>query len=84
MKTINTKRVCRMCDKKRDVKFFNKRPNPNKTKTQYYVSYCRDCMLERAKAWVKKNKKKFTEYQRIYQNKKYHEKKNESSKRKLR
>lgn len=86
MKTIKTKRVCRMCDKKRDVKFFSKRPNYHGTSTQYYVSYCKDCMKERAKDWVKKNTLRFKVYQANYQKEHYrkNKKKNDSSKRKFR
>lgn len=63
-------KTCRDCKKEKSLDQFSTRPNYNGTGTVYYKSHCKECMKKRMYKWIKKNKKKYNQYQRTYKQKK--------------
>ena len=59
---------CITCRKLKDISEFSKRKNIHKTKTIYYCSLCKECMVERMTQWVIKNRKQYNKYQNEYHN----------------
>lgn len=55
---------CRDCGLEKDIAEFATRSNPNRTKTQYHISYCRECMVKRSTRWIKDNREKYNDYQK--------------------
>lgn len=55
-------KVCKYCNKNKNLEEFSKQPKPR----QDYKPYCKVCCSLKAKKWKNQNEQKFIEYQKTY------------------
>lgn len=63
-------KVCRDCNIEKPFTYFSARKNPYQTKTQYYISFCKPCMVKRAQKWQNEHKEQYKAYLKSYYTKK--------------
>lgn len=66
-KGMNKKKRCNDCEVEKPLSKFPRLWNRRKTKKSIVAPYCRPCLVLRTRSWVKKNQKRYNDYQRTYQ-----------------